>query len=264
MGLYRTLVGHTNRRDYWSNSKLSKFIQKKAGFKPSPPAATFREWDDLEAHNKDINKVIYWITEEAFDYLQDIVYFPKDVYRNIKYRLRMRFIERPWMFDTKLSRYEWCDTVHTMLCANFEALVTFVEEEKSHMLMWGASKEDREKYKKLSKREAGLEHLDWEISLGDEVPHQSEAAKEIKDLYLWWKDVYPNRPNVYDVTGWSDHCQKKREQGISVLDDCNETPEEQANIRSMLNNVRDIEEQYYQEEEDNLIRLMKIRRSLWT
>ena len=118
--------------------------------------------------------------------------------------------------------------------------------------------------------EAGIAHLEWASTLtyvdkkGVEHPTtQAVAAKEILDLYHWWKEDYPNRPDPHDESGWSDYCNSKREKG-SLFSDDDETPTERRSTQRMLREMHKLEQIYAQEDERMMIRLIKIRESLWT
>jgi hypothetical protein len=124
--------------------------------------------------------------------------------------------------------------------------------------------------------EAGIAHLKWAMTLTNEEfleedekhlaepTYQAKAAKEILELYTWWKEVYPNRPDVHDASGWSAYCEMRREKGYKLLDMEDKTPEEAEMCRTALDKSRELELQYAQEDEEMMIRLIKIRESLWT
>ena len=87
---------------------------------------------------------------------------------------------------------------------------------------------------------------------------------EIKELYLWWTQVYRNRPDPYDASGWSELCEKRRithgEDGIFFED---RTDDEKEQSKQTLASLHDLEAVYEQEDEDMLIRLIKIRKSFF-
>ena len=97
-----------------------------------------------------------------------------------------------------------------------------------------------------------------------EPTHQAKAAREILELYRWWKEVYPNRPDVHDVSGWTAYCNMRREKGYHLLDMEDKSPEEAEWCRTALDKSHEIEKQYNDEDEAMMIRLIKIRESLWT
>jgi hypothetical protein len=94
--------------------------------------------------------------------------------------------------------------------------------------------------------------------------NQAIQAKEIYDLYIWWKDVRPNRPDVYDASGWTAYCDK-REAGRGDLgffeykDD-----EDRSESRAIHKVLTKMEQDNETEDTQMLIRLIKIRRELWT
>jgi hypothetical protein len=170
----------------------------------------------------------------------------------------------------------------------FNELVDFVEIEQawSH-IAWG-SEEDKAKYKApfwatgwfrwrtWRCPQAGIDHLDWAMTLTNtdwcEPDHldygkptgQALRAKEIKELYLWWTVTYRNRPDPYDVSGWTEYCEKARLLNDGRLFGSKKTPElEELSTRSH-ELLQKIEEEYAAEDEAMMIRLIKARDSLWT
>jgi hypothetical protein len=51
---------------------------------------------------------------------------------------------------------------------------------------------------------------------------------------------------------------------FDFLDNENETPEERVEVMQMLDKTHEIEKQYNDQDEEMMIRLIKIRQSLWT
>ncbi len=125
--------------------------------------------------------------------------------------------------------------------------------------------------------QAGLDNLKWQSELRHTVDDgwkeddpnigqltlQAEKAKEILALYKWWNEVYPNRPDPHDASGWSEYCDRKRDEGGSFMSQPKD-PELRAFGDRALEKVREIEEAYEQEDTEMLIRLIKIRHGLWT
>jgi hypothetical protein len=122
--------------------------------------------------------------------------------------------------------------------------------------------------------QAGLDNLEWQMTLqqdwrSDDDPErelpspQAETAREILALYRWWTKVYPSRPDPHDASGWSELCDRRRETG-GLFDFEDRTPEEQQEVNHILDLTRSIEEQQEQEDEEMMIRLIRVRKALWT
>ena len=124
--------------------------------------------------------------------------------------------------------------------------------------------------------EAGLDYLKWAMTLTnkdfiqegekEEPTYQAKAAKEILELYTWWKEVYPNRPDAMDASGWSAYCDAMRVKypGSFLASLDSKDPEDRKASDKAHKLLRKIEAAYEKEDEAMMIRLIKIRDSLWT
>ena len=277
------------RSNYWSCSKFADWVRGT----PKRGALTSDGWHEWETEAKGYNPVRYWIAEEALDAIQNFIWWPVDQLYALKYYINNRWVTRTHSLTAHsrdIRPGNWCDVGNRFLPCLFNELVDFVEVETawSH-IAWG-NKEDRAKYnppfwatgwfrwRTWRCPQAGLDHLDWAMSLtigsdwGVEETDpdygkptgQAERAREIKELYLWWTTVYPNRPDAYDASGWSEYCEKARILNDGRLFGSKKTPElEELSTRSH-ELLQKIEKQYEDEDEAMMIRLIKARDSLWT
>lgn len=123
--------------------------------------------------------------------------------------------------------------------------------------------------------EAGIEYLEWAAGLKHdedwidknapsfgEPTRQALAAQETLTLYNWWKNERPKRLDPSEASGWSQYYEKNQKPGDDVLNIFNHTGRDE---RAKIVNIR-YEIKKEQEDEDTamLIRLIKIRQSLWT
>jgi hypothetical protein len=277
------------RNHYWTCSKFADWIRGTAKLK----AGTSEEWDEWTTTAQMRHNFRYWLAEEGLDYLQKIVYFIPDKLYAIKYYINNRWVSRTHSLTAHprdIKPGQWQDVGNRFLPCLFNELVDFVEIESawSH-IAWG-NKEDRAKYnppfwasgwfrwRTWRCPQAGLDHLDWAMTLtmgsdwGVEEDNlnfgkptgQAERAKELKELYVWWTTVYPNRPDPYDVSGWTEYCEKSRLLNDGRLFGSKKTPElEELSTRSH-ELLQKIEADYTAEDEAMMIRLIKARDSLWT
>ena len=280
------MAQHTN---YWSCTAFADWIRgtKKLG------SATSEEWDAWNATAKIKHNFRYWLAEDALDHIQDFVTWPVRKLYDIKYYVNNRWVSRTHALTAHardIKPGQWQDVGDRFLPCLFNELVNFVEIEQawSH-IAWG-KKEDRAKYnapfwargwfrwRTWRSPQAGLDHLDWAMSLTvneewgvdkhdvdyGKPTHQALRAREIKELYTWWTTVYPNRPDPYDASGWSEYCEKSRVFNDGRLFGSKKTPElEELSTRSHKL-LQKIEAAYEKEDEEMMIRLIRARSALWT
>ena len=278
------------RSNYWSCSWFADWLRGT----PKLSAGTSEEWRDWKLNAKKQYPFRYWLAEQGLDHLQNIVMFIPDKLYAVKY-----YVNNRWVTGThKLTAHprdirpgSWCDVGNRFLPCLFNELVDFVEVEQAwYNIAWDP--EAREKYRApfyasgwlrwrtWRSREAGLDALRWAAGLVYDESHgvqptdpnygkptpQSQNAVECINLYLWWTQMRPNRLDPHEVSGWSDYCVDRirdSEDGIFGVWESNDAVEQRRRT-DMINQVDELEQRYEQEDEDMMIRLIKLRRFLWT
>lgn len=252
----------------------------KSWMRYNPPAAADADyWVSFDEEFKENAPVRYFFTKGKF---RTVWWKVKHFFENIIDWFRYRTVARYHVVDSGLPPNYW-DVPELMLYTNFNLLVRYVEDECSALGIWGSeNKQERKnllgwrrhfpyfirrhlgKDKEFAKK-YGLEHLDWEISLDAEYDqHQAEVAKEVKTLYLWWTEERPNRKElespVMDMIADPDthmfklFSSKWREENPVLHQQWQEYCEQAGKL----------DEEWRKEDEEMLIRLMKIRLCLWT
>ena len=272
------------RTHYWSCSKFADWLRGT----PKISMGTGKEWADWEKQAREAHPIRYWIADTALDKLQDIWMWIPDRLHGIKYYINNRWVSKTHvMASHTLKPGKWHEFDQRMIHCLFEQLIDFVEIEQAwHHIAW--DKEAREKYKApwwswgwfrwrvWRCPEAGIDYLKWASTLkydddwadkdspnyGKPTP-QAVSALETLQLYNWWKNIRCRRPDPMDASGWSDICERRRQKYNDILWE-DETEEEKAATRAALDKIHEIEQQYDKEDEEMLIRLVKIRQSLWT
>ena len=290
-----------SRMNYWSDSAFAEWLRKKFGLS-NPGALTSKGWREWRNESKKTAPFIHWLTDEVFNKVQDFFCWPKDKLWDLRCAINARFFDKYHRLPTRLNPWQYHEVDTRVLHGLFETLVDFIEIEKAWMnVIWG-QEENRKKFgytwfemngwiRPLFERrhpEAGIAYLEWEMSLitddawygGDEesikkakeageygkMTGQALGAKEQFELYHWWKHVRPTRPDPYDESGYSTYFKKLEEvHGDDFFVGIEEqTPEMVEESRKCSKTCHEIEEAYEKEDEEMLIRLIKIRRSLWT
>jgi len=228
--------------------------------------------------------------DQEFEKLAPIRYWSKNVFRlsviePIKWKyekisdwIRYRTYDSYHVVDTGLEpQYYGLDT--RILHVNFNMLKDFVEVDQAlHTYWWSAEFTEQatwcEKHMPFYRNffpfrrpDLGIKHLDWAITLDDptlplheQCPSQAESARETKLLYKWWTEDRPARKEI-DHVPYDD-------QGLGILSALDEDFDHDAedykqHVESM--DARSKQEADWHEEDDQmLIRLIKLRRSLWT
>lgn len=233
------------RVNYWSSSKLSHWLRTKAGLE-NPRALSMEGWDEHHKSSKEQAPLINWLTNEFFNKLQRWVMFIPDCLYSVKVFYR-NWKDKAHVLDGGFEVGQWVDRCTRFNTCLFYELEKFIEKEKS------------------------LEELGWEKKLvydkewGYPEDHedygkptaQALAAMEQGAIYKWWKENKDR--DFFKESGLSAIYDKHR--GDSIFSRAT-TKDPDYKACSALQT--ELESKFKQEEEEMLIRLIKIRDSLWT
>ena len=277
---------------YWTCSKFADWLRGTKSLK----CGTSEEWDDWEKQARAKSSWRYWLADEGLRSVEKFIKFIPNKLHSIKYYINNRWITRTHALTANprdIKPGTWCDVGNRFLPCLFNELQDFVETELAWWHLAWASKEERAKYNAPWWRfgwwtvrvwrcpQAGLDNLEWQSKLvfddewmdktdpryGKPTP-QAIKAQEILDLYKWWTEVYRNRPDPMDASGWSAYCDACREEhGDSKLGGLlseNKSPKLKKQGDKALKLCHKIEQQYEKEDEQMMIRLIKVRHGLWT
>ena len=274
------------KNPYWSCSKFSDWLRGT----PKLDVGTSEEWSDWRKLAKSAHPVRYWIAEEGLDLVQDFATWPIRKIYDVKYYINNRFITKTHALTAHrrdIKPGTWQDVGNRFLPCLFNELQDFVEVELawSHVAWDPVARKEFQapfyatgwfRWRTWRCPQAGLDNLDWRRSLrwtenelgpdhsdiGTRTP-QALHAEEILALYKWWTEIYRNRPDPMDASGWTDYCARTRNgDGDFLFQPTDEATMKQRDRAIDLCN--EIEQQYEQEDEEMLIRLIRIRNSLWT
>jgi len=280
------MAWHSN---YWSCSPFADWIRGTAKLS----AGTAEQWDEWTTAAQMKHSFRYWLAEEGLSHLQNFVTWPARKINDIRYYINNRWVSHSHALTAHprdIQPGNWSDVGSRFLPCLFNELVDFVEiEQAGHHCMW--SDEAKTKFNVPWWRsgwlrwrtwrcpEAGLEYLRWAEKLTNEEfleegekhlaepTYQAKAAKEIIELYTWWTTTYRNRPDPYEASGWTAYCEASRAaNGGSFWESLNadKTPELKKMSDKSHKLLQKIEKAYSKEDEEMMIRLIKIRESLWT
>jgi hypothetical protein len=275
------------RNHYWTCSKFADWVR---GTKKLS-AGTSEQWDEWTTTAQMKHNFRYWLAEEGLDILQKIVYWPTDTLYSIKYYINNRWVTKTHALTAHardIKPGEWRDVGNRFLPCLFNELQDFVEVE----LAWWHIAWDDEARKKFQapwyargwfrwrtwrSPECGLANLEWQRKLVHDDEYckdekyymkptpQAVKAQEILDLYTWWTVTYRNRPDPYEVSGWTAACESQREANGGKLSwGTPKDPELKKAQNKAHKLLQKIEADYEKEDEQMMIRLIRVRHGLWT
>jgi hypothetical protein len=237
-----------SRIHYWTCSKFANWIRGE----DKPHALEWSKWTEWKNEQKKQRPFRYWLSDTFLRKLQNVVYFPSDVYYTIKTYVRNRFIDKTHYLKTNLPPGDYYDFDHRILHSLFNELVDFVELELSSLSRW--NKDKNYKFVKGRCQEAQDDYFRWANHLKHQgrLTEQAKASRRIKELYEWWKYLRPQRADPYSSSEFS--------YDIGEILDGKKIKQKQKSYQKSY----DLEEQYDNEDTEMLIELIKIRNHLWT
>ncbi len=260
---------------------------------PKPGAATSEAWDAWYAQAEKAHPFRYWLTEEFLGKIQDFVTLPTRSWRDVQNYVTNRYVSKLHALTSNLKRGQWYEYEHRLLHCVFDSLVDYVEIDEAwhHVVCDSAAAKNYKSTRRFLWREwrcpeAGVAHLQWAASLvldehlgvEKDSPNygkptsQAQSAQEILDLYNWWKTVRPARPDPYEASGWrafnesrlatipTSFPNKKKRRFLRV----NRTAAEKKESTRLFKLLNKIDADYDKEDEQMLIRLVKVRKGMWT
>lgn len=243
------------RINYWSCSRFADWIRGEK----KPLALELKKWDEWKIDQKAKRPWRFWLSDTVLNKVQNFIYFPHDVYKEIKNYVQNRWIDKTHYIKTGLKPGQYHEIDTRILYGLFSELVDYVEIELANLSNWNSNK--KYKFEKGRCAEAGMDYLNWAMSLtyGTDFNYkkshkfynkptpQAESSKEILELYNWWKNR-EKRPDPHEESGWS-----------KFYESDNEKEKDKA-----FKKLNKLEKKYEDEDEQMLIRLVKVRKHLWT
>lgn len=232
-----------------------------------PPSALSRTgWNSFNAEFKKNAPIRFWLTNDfRRKFILPMVWKYESMYNWVSYRT----VDRYHVIKTGLAP-GYADKDTQMLHVNFNLLKDFVEVEVAIREYWGSDEtkswcsEHMPFYHIMfpfRRPELGIKYLEWSSTLDDpSLPpyersdQQAISARETLELYYWWVNERPARTEV-----------KIQRESLGIFDDdFDRTSDEYKQYSEDVKSHNTQSERWDNEDTEYLIRLMKIRNSLWT
>ena len=254
--------------------KQTKKIKRWMAFNP-PGALSSKGWRLFEEEFKEKAPIRHYFNHTfPFKFMYPIKWKYEEITDWIRYRTSRRY----HILDTGLKP-GYYEVETKMLHVNFNMLKDFVEVEQAMRSYWWTDeyKHDASWCEKhmpfyrvfypFRRPDLGIKHLEWAATLDDpslpvheRCDSQAVSAREILKLYKWWIEERPARKEI--------ELSEYDNQGLGILasldDDFDKDADDYAKFQKEMDEARAQEEGWEAKDEEMLIRLVKIRRSLWS
>jgi hypothetical protein len=260
---------------------MKKYIRRfKNWMDFNPPGAlSSKGWRLFKREFKQEAPIRFWVTHTL---RRNTVLPIKWKWEAISDWIRYRTYDKYHVVKTGLKP-QYYDKDTLMLHMNFNLLKEFVEEELSWR-SWCFEDEKKEpltfvqKWVPLGRRffpynnpERGIKYLEWEATLDDpslppheQSPHQAVMAREKLALYDWWINGRPGRVEI-ELPAHPKRKSNDTDEELDIFDDdYDRTSPEYAEYLEILDKRSEQEEQRSIEDTEMLLRLVKVRGSMWT
>lgn len=196
-------------------------------------AYSIKGWKIFEKEQKEKYPIRWFIQDTIPDWWRCNIWWPvsRFFYDGIYWGIRYRTINRNHVIKPSSLKPGYHDTRKQILHTNFHLLVDFVEYESQ------------------------FGHVNWKGSKEHAI-----AWYEMNSLYQWWVYERPYREEKLPDL----HVDVPEEWGTMwQFDEDYENTDKYRKWREICDQYYTAEEQFEQDDQDNLIRLMKIRQYMW-
>jgi hypothetical protein len=256
---------------YKSIKKKIRTFKRWMAFDP-PSALSSNGWNSFNSEFKKVAPIRWWFHRDA----KKIFVYPV----SFRYRRMMEWIH----YRTTARRYHiiktgltpgYYDVSTMMLHANFTVLKDFVEieqawmqscSEKNRISLWARYVPFYRIFFPFRRPDLGIEYLNWCMTLDDpslpvheRADQQATDARETWALYDWWVNKRPVRKEI-DIMSY-----RRLMSDVDIFDTNIDTNSSEYKGWFESMEARDKQqEEWDDEDEQMLIRLIKIRKRLWT
>lgn len=250
----------------YTKNILRRF-KKWMAFNP-PGALTSAGWDSFDREFRFKAPIRHWLQH---DFKKIFVYPVKWWYEKTSLWLIYRTVDKYHVVSTGLEP-GYYELDHRLLHVNFNSLKDFVEVQQARREYWSDDvkktwcEEHMPFYEMVypfRRPELGIKHLEWASTLDDpslppfeQSPAQAKHARETLKLYKWWVEERPTRVPV-------EICHPSADL-FDIFNPSFRLTKEYKVYRKGIERSHKQRDKWDKEDDAMLVRLMKIRRGLWT
>ena len=281
-----------NPSRHYCSSKPVEWLRDTVFKIDKPKALPWGGWEVWYDELKSTRPVAYFITEVLPVWLEQIPNHTTKYVSDFRRYFNAR-VNHSHGLSSSLAKGKYHEMPNRILYSLFDSFAEYIEVDEAYSTITWGDPDDVQAYKvPFTKRhsmlnwgkhwpcpKAGIKKLQWEMSLQYENdPVQVNMAIQKMILYSWWRTIRPARGDSWDVSGfrkfWKEMEEKYGEDftlrrsswrpNVANIKNNGMTTEERAEYKRLSAVKSAIEQQWEREDEEMLIRLIKIRKTLWT
>lgn len=227
-----------------------------------PYCAGLDQWDEIKENARKAHPVRYWIAEDLFDMIEDVIKYPYAKYKDIRNYLSNRFKTKTHTLQLNTKRHywnkgSWIEYDDRLLYCVMDSFVRWLGEElvPNHEAWNNKIKGSvDEKIRQVLKEKQEFQ---------DQQENLIKVYQECLEIYDWWINF--EQDAWYDTSPWPANCEMMTEKYGCFLSGQREYSEEDEKLgKESLAEHNRLEAANEEEITSYLIRLMKIRKFLWT
>lgn len=242
-----------------------------------PTALSSSGWEEWTTNFKSTRPVAFFLTETLENWCQKLPSI-SDRWNDFRYYIYYGFSVKSHIIPTGLERGRYHEVHSRLLHGNFQVLVDFVELECAsyHARMSETQVKDPFwhhywflRFKKWRNQDMGITYLYWCMTLDwpdekDRHPPQAEQAREVFELYKWWKYDRDKRPDPFEEYNKFSELMDQKYGKDSWFFGEGLTADELKEQSRCFAVAHQIEEDQAKEDDENLHRLINVSRGMWT
>lgn len=281
---------------HFSSAKPFNWLRKHVFKIEKPLSLGWGEWSKWDAELKRTRPIANFFTETLPDWLEWIPQHSTDYFHDARWFMQNIF-DGSTVLRSKLKLGQYHEFDQRLLHCAFDAFVDHIEGEVAWSHIAWSDKEEVKKYNipfyvryrwlnwfgKFKCPQAAIDHLKWEMNLSEADPqnpyassdnHQAIRAREKMALYTWWKTIRPSRGDEWEETGFREFWDKMSEKydeddnnrtsWLGLGSKSKMTAAEKRTYKKLSNAKDELEQQREDEDNEMLIRLVNLRKALWT
>lgn len=219
-----------------------------------PSAMRIDEWDQWHRTAKAAHPVRYWIADTGYNFIVKCLNIIPNAYYAISFYIECRFFRKTHaLTSNSLKKGQWHDYSDRALHCLFDEFCNFLEKDARLDF-------DSIGYLQYNTEELGYDPHDPAYL---EPNTNKDSIKTVIELYEWWGNTRKNRKSSRELAGSQElHDRIDKKYGDFSFLPSMMDKKDRDEMDTMIKRMVEIENQYRQEDDEMLTKLVKVRRMI--